>query len=549
MKRVLAVLLPMLLLPLAPAELMPVPCSDWYTYGSVDFPGLITDRLDYSPGEEIRITSEVHNLNPIPLVGDVRAKVVRYTDDGNDYVLDEFFMAEDVALAPNGTQGLRGSWEIPAGLESGDYKIALFFITADSFNMGGVSFLNRVYGGITTFQISGGSELLYLGTGEMSINGEPHPLNEPIGSAFEQGEAITVEMPVRNVGSPTQAELSYELYEWDDLKEGDLLESSQETVQLDADGSADLAYTTPADLPAGAYLLKIIARGKNDATAKVRLPVGGKSIKLNFAGIESFPVEEGEPVKLFLCASNVAENTIEFSIDEEAPLQGASIQDATLRVALEADGQTVFQDSVSGAAVTAAFVGYETTFTPDRDYQDLTLKVTAGEGSGSSDEAVIAYDFESFIDEMSVDVGTQVVDDKVTVTVRLAPVKGEVELYLVDQSGQAVVDSTLTVDGEVSGTYILPNGAYEVVAVEPSTGARATEEFTVSYTPPPPPKEKEADYTLPILILLVVIIVLGMLLVKKDELKKWLGKRSSGPEGKKGRPKPAGKAPKKEASE
>ncbi len=528
------------LLPLSSAELVSVPCRDWYEFGSVEFTGLAVDRPAYSPGDAVKITALARSNNSFPLVeGSVRAHII-YRDGVEEYIIDEFPLAEDVSMLPNGTVKATGEWQIPEGIKSGEYLAAVHFIVADSFNMAGVSFLRGIYGEVTSFDVEGGDSLVYFDTSSLTINGESVSLHSP-STAYNDSEAVNVRIPIVNEGPAEEVKITYELYSWDDLRGEDLLEAytSEETLQLPAGSSRSLSYTIPASVPSGAYLLRATASsGKNDAILKVRIPVLGRMIKLNFAGLDTFPFTAGEPVKLFLCASNTAEPAVSL-IPINGTEEAGAIQDAELKLSLEADGETIFTDFLRGAALSGAMQGYETEFTPQEVYRRVTLRVEATDEAGNVESYELAYDLDKLFEEVDISLDSSSEPGLVRSEVSLSrgdyPVSGKVNIYVKNSEGAVIsLEQGLAVDGSYSKTFQLEPGTYLLKAVELTgwNSAEAEVEVPEAEEPPPetgeepevpeaeePPPEtgeepEEGGDNLLILILLVVILIALFMYVK-----------------------------------
>ncbi len=530
MKRIAIVLVVFSLLSLSSAELAPVPCEDWYDFGSLEFEAVSLDYPLYYPGETVEIWTAVTNTNPYPIVeGSIRAHVI-YVDGEEEYILDEFYLADDINLLPGEKAEFRGERELPENLKSGDYSVAVYFITSDNFNLAGVSFLREIYGRMTSFKVAGGGDLLHFDTAQLKINGEPQSLHEP-SKLYNEGTAITVDIPLKNEGEATEAAVRYDLYAWDDLREEDLIETKEENLQLASGESKDLRYVLPATTPQGTYSLVITAdSGKNNAIVKIRLPIMGRMIKTNFAGIDSFPLQAGKPVKLFMCVSNAAQKGIDVVTNDELgsedvePTPSGLIKDADLRLSVEADGKMIFSDSLEGASLGGLIEGYETEFTPEDEYKLITLVAEAEDEAGNSERFEIVYDYDKLYKDVDLSMETSVNDQSVDVSLTLEkegkPAPGRVNVYVKDEDGAVInLESDIEVWGDYETSFELSPGEYLIRAMELTTWASAEEEVLVeAYSPIPPalPDEEPAmDYTPFVLILLVVLFALVVFLMKR----------------------------------
>ncbi|MCA9365099.1 MAG: hypothetical protein KC736_04355, partial [Candidatus Moranbacteria bacterium] len=138
-----------------------VDCFDYYHFQSVQF-GIGTDRGVYAPGDVVTFSGSVTNQNIHPIVdGYVFTRISRERTDyqtmGHD-IVDEVFIAEDVALAPLGSSDVSFSWNVPENLPSGDYRADYFFSVGKKFNLSGLPFTNEIVGGSAFFSVENVSD-------------------------------------------------------------------------------------------------------------------------------------------------------------------------------------------------------------------------------------------------------------------------------------------------------------------------------------------------------------------------------------------------------
>ncbi len=375
MKILFALLALLLITHVSSAEIMPTACEDWYVFGSVEM-SVWPQKFDYLPGEMVAFTGTLENTNPFPLTeGRIRMQVFYQERPNVDYMLDEFFISKNIYLKPGESREFGGFWDIPDNAKAGKYLIEAYYVI-DEFNMAGVSFLRGLMGATTTIAVHGGTDLVYMNVSDILVNGEDASLREQ--QLIHEADApINVTVPLVNEGPKTTATVSYMLYSWDDLREDSLQSQETQTVDLGADSSRKLEFETDG-LPPGAYLLKIaIETDKNDNILKLRLPVEGKRVKMNFLGVDNFPIKVGDDVMVFLCASN------------SASYLNSTVTDVSVALLDEA-GNTIFTDSLEASDVTSQPLGYVTSFKADKDYNHLVVSSLLMDESGT-EEADLVY--------------------------------------------------------------------------------------------------------------------------------------------------------------
>jgi len=356
-----------------------VPVEKWYKFGSVSV-GVHTDKVDYIPGKSVYYDGYVMNNNTFPITeGRVRLQIFYHVNNTAEYMVDEFFVAENLYLKPGETKTFGGFWDVPITAKSGEYQFEVYYVI-DQFNMAGVSFLRGFAGDITKFNVVSGSDLLYLDTQNITVNGrniDLHLYQPDIGP----NDSISVLVPLVNEGFETASKISYKLYKWDDTRK-DFLVSEQDNYMVVPENSRTMLNFVSEPLDSSAYLLKIEAEGgKNNNILKLRLPVRGKKVKTNFLGIDKFPIKRGDTINVFTALSSSADYFT--NITAEIKL---SIQDE--------GGNIVFNDSISGEEISWQIVGYETTFKADKKYNKLTLISEITDDAGNVDFVDLVYEAE-----------------------------------------------------------------------------------------------------------------------------------------------------------
>jgi len=379
MKRLLIPLALLFVISLSSAELQPIDCFDYYEMGSVDI-ALNLDKIKYLPSDMMLFEGIVKNSNLYPVTeGSIRVQILYQERLGVEYMLDEFFVGEDIYLEPGESKEFGGVWDVPGNAKAGRYLIEAYYII-DEFNLAGVSFLRGMAGEVTSFKVEGGTDLVYMDVERIRVNEEDVGLRETQPLQLPR-EPITVTVPLVNEGPAVTAKVTYRLYNWDDLTGTSLVAEKSEEIGIPQDSHTTLAYYK-SELPTGSYLLKItVETDKNDNLLKLRIPLAGRRAKLNFLGLDTFPIRKGDEVKIFVCASN--------SADYDLPLF------ADIAVTLvDEEGNEIFADSIKNENVTPLLVGYVTSFKADKDYYMAKLTSDIIDEVGNAEFAELVYERE-----------------------------------------------------------------------------------------------------------------------------------------------------------
>lgn len=343
--------------------------SDHYKFGSVKV-DLSTQRNSYKGGERLVVTGILRNTNDYPVIdGGLHVQIFRRNDAyktkaGSDLVT-EFYAEKNITLNANSNKRLSFSWDIPENITGGRYLVAMDYIIDDQFYLSGSPILEGVYGGVTYFEVTGGrgDEVIFnkedIFVNEEKVYSRDFLVNVP------EGETVSVKYQMNNLSSNEQnIQVVENLYNWDGLRDENLITTNAENVNIDAQGRKDRTAEFN-NLDSGTYLLKISTESEQGVPAilYVRFTVTGDvaPARINFQTLKNFPIKAGETNEIFSSFHSV--------------FYGAS-KDHTVNLALLDDrGNTISETSYSGdiqPGVTAIMEN----FTPNRDYSNVSLKTT-----------------------------------------------------------------------------------------------------------------------------------------------------------------------------
>ncbi len=297
-------------------------CFDYYNFGSVNI-SLATDRTTYeSGGLPAIITGEVKNNNKYPLVGlDIKARLVKNIPSP-DYIraeimtLDEFDIAKNITIKANGIYTIPSyGLNLPLNTPAGDYQILFYAVEQNRFNMSGLSFTNDIIASKVDFTITGKNpEHIYLDQTKITVGGKPHNIMAFVTQHIPDIE-IPVIIPLKNPSNiDKKMTVTYDLYSWDALQQENKISTKSETIMVPAKSSKNLKYILDKGvLPV--YYLTITAQPesqikdksvfKEKTMSNIRFVIIDSSKpRINFTGINSFPLKKGSEATLFTCFHN-----------------------------------------------------------------------------------------------------------------------------------------------------------------------------------------------------------------------------------------------------
>lgn len=361
-----------------------VSCFDYYTFGSVQA-NLSAPVTGTVSGVPITFSGTLENSNPYPIVdGTLYVKIFKSRGSENDGngpdVVDQFFVKDDVVIPANGSIPISFSWDVPSYARTGEYQLATFFTTSRKFNLLGLSFTDDVIGNTVPFRVTGEQRGgVAFDKGEVTVNDEPYYF-----AAFpprtDAASPVEVEALVRNTTNASQtAVVLWTVSQWDAQQRENVVQEETRQVTIPAGGSASVS-TIVRDTKYPVYLVTGTLQWKDTKSViGVRfVRTGLDRTRINFPGVMSFPLVEGQENTLFSCLHNSGESGI---------VEGGRLE-LTLKDVL---GNTIHEHIYSGG-VTGAMMGVASLFTPKETYDYFTLSARLYKDDQLVDEANLIYD-------------------------------------------------------------------------------------------------------------------------------------------------------------
>lgn len=291
----------------ATAELMS--CFDYYQFGST--PVYVSADLSSAvAGAPLALSLRVENQNPYPIVdAAVYIKVMRYGHVRGDKnvnapdVVDFFRATDPISVPAGGAVNLQSVWQVPQDAEEGEYMMVTYVVSAERFNLLGLTFTDDVIGSAFNF----------------------HVVNDVKGAvAFDKDTATVLDLPFRFAAYPPRIppttkdipvgidvvnttaqtvtqEVNWTLYRWDAVRGEQALDHKTEEVTIPAGESVRVTYTATDANHSVYYLLgSLRTAGGSSSLVGIRFVRGDvNEPRLNFVGATAYPAGEGGSV--FAC--------------------------------------------------------------------------------------------------------------------------------------------------------------------------------------------------------------------------------------------------------
>lgn len=360
-----------------------VSCFDYYAFGSVQA-NLTSEVTSSVSGAPITFRGSLVNNNPYPLVdGTLYVKIfkTRTTTDGNGpEVVDQFVAVDNVAIPAKGSIPVSFAWRIPAYAASGEYRLATFFTTSDSFNLLGLTFTDDVVGNMVPFSISGEQEArVAFDRGSFTINGDPYYF-VAFPPHVSARDPVVISATVRNTArTAEEARISWVVYQWDAQKQANSIRTESATVTIPAGGMAPVSISVTDTSHPVYYVVGTVHWKDVKSIVGVRFSRDGlERFRINFPGVMSFPLHAGEANTLFSCLHNTSDTQI--------------LPGGRLELSLTDRAGAPIAEYVYDGEVTSEMMGVASAFTPARAYDYAVLNASLYQNGTLVDSARVIYD-------------------------------------------------------------------------------------------------------------------------------------------------------------
>lgn len=361
-------------------------CFDYYNFGSmqVDLSSEISSTV---PGVPMAFNGKIINNNDYPIVGgSVYVKIFKKQTDldkaysNENFLVDQFLVEENISIQARESKELTFNWTVPKYIGSGEYQLATFFISENKFNLLGLSFTDDVIGNTFDFSIGGeNKKIVEFNKNNVSINEEEYHFAAYPPRIDKEKEVLVKADLVNNTDSVQLVPVKWTLYFWDGQNEKNIIDTTNETILIEAGKTRELGYRITDNKYPVYYL---VAEAKyNDAKSILDIRFVRQDIdriRLNFPAVIKYPLQAGEQNTVFSCLHNSGIGDI------------VKNNKLTLTL-LDEDNKEIHKYEYSGD-VSGAMMGLKDDFTPKDTYSTFTLKADLYTGDELVDSAEMKYE-------------------------------------------------------------------------------------------------------------------------------------------------------------
>jgi hypothetical protein len=331
-----------------------------------------------SLGAEVPFSATITNNNPFPVIdGSLFVRI----EDSSGKIYDRFFVTHTKAIGAGDSITAPFSWKVPAfGLPS-SYVARAYFLSAKQFHLGGVTFVEGLSVGETTFRVIGDNkQYVSFDKSSLVVNGERY--NSRGGAVVGSKDPVSISVSVtHNLAEKKNIPVTWKIYRWDAITEDNLIASFVDTAVL-SPGKAGKATVNFDDNSASSYQI-VGELSSNDAKSIVTARINRQGVSdsmVRLVALSHFPTSSSVPAKIFGCI----DNTLSRSDSDLYPKK-------LVVMATDSSGRTVVSESYEISR--SPIVGFVKTITPSNRYPHLDIRVALLSREGSIEQEVsVTYD-------------------------------------------------------------------------------------------------------------------------------------------------------------
>lgn len=457
----------------------------YYNFGeAVKLQNFQADKAAYNAGEDVMLDFRITGNQIAPIAEGFTRFQVFYNDPSQgEQMIDEFFgetKKGTIYLRKGDIYSSRVKWKIPVSAKPGEYTMKVYFLSDESMNLAGLSFVPFGPPGVpaagTKFTVNsnGNAQYIYFDKEKTWLSGSLYEFST-FNPSLDPDADVSVTTEIANEGTAKQVDVTAEIYEWDDVT-GKAM--SQYTVMKETsvqeNGRQRFVFNV-GRLPAGAYEIRIAAQSAGEkAILKLRFAMPGEKARIIYAGLSDYPLVPGREYTAFICFSNSADRST------------TTVTSGTFD--LSQNLNTVFSDSFDGLEVGGAPTLVKATFTPAETVSDSRAVIKLfNKDKQLVDQVTLSYDYSRFYPaggDFSLSLTPSGTGVSYTVAYKDTngiPLKGSLLVYLVGKDGSvADTHEGISFTGEYSGSFEKAESGSKVIARELTHDLKAEQTMALS---------------------------------------------------------------------
>jgi hypothetical protein len=391
---------PFSLLAAGPALLSPTDAFKWYEFGKVNISATSSNE-NPTAGSVLPLSFSIKNQTKFPITeGTLYVKIYRERENNSkkDYfkevptkeelnqgvmLIDQFFVAENLALDKGGTINLKHDYTIPSDALGGRYKVVSYFQSIKKMNLQGLSFTDDVPGGIYYYQVSNPNQsgTVEFDRGNVNVNGELYDFNSML-KIYGADEEVKVSALISNATNSSQrVSILRSFYSWDGLDEKNNFGNEKDEMVLAPGEKKNLEFSVPKTVHPVTYVM-VDAKWGDNSHSMINIRFARNvdiEARINSIGITEFPLKTGAAANIFVTAHEVKQ-MVDFDsmFDENGEIMqpGHSKNQAKYRIdaTLKDEDQSILQSYFYEGNLSQDVSGYESNFNPAENYNYLVLE-------------------------------------------------------------------------------------------------------------------------------------------------------------------------------
>lgn len=359
-----------------------VDCFEYYTFNSIQTDIISTSTI-FNAKETINFNGFIYNNNPYPVVeGQLYIKIFKKDYEGKNPngpdVVDQFVALEDISISANGVRKISFNWKIPEYIESGNYRIASFFVVDGKFNLLGLNFTDDIVGNTFDFEIVGKDKIVYFDKSSVKINDKKFYFAAFPPQISQEEKAIIETSLVNNTDVDENISVITKIYKWDSMHPSNFVREISNNVFVKSNSSSTLGVEVGEIDSSVFFIIEEMQYKDTKSILNIRFvrPEVDK-IRLNFPSIMEYPIKENSTSTIFSCMHNSGTSQV---------VHGGKLKLEVINKLGSVVGEYIYD-----GAITGSMMAVKSNFFSKKELKDFSIRAQLWQDDKIVDESVLKY--------------------------------------------------------------------------------------------------------------------------------------------------------------
>lgn len=359
-----------------------VDCFEYYTFNSIQTDIISTSTL-FNAKDTINFSGLIYNNNSYPVVdGELYIKIFKKNYTGKNpngpEVVDQFVAIKDISISANGIKEVSFNWKIPEYTESGNYRIASFFVVDGKFNLLGLNFTDDIVGNTFDFEIVGKDKIISFDKSSVKINDKKFYFAAFPPQIPQEEKAVIKTNIVNNTDVDETVSVITKIYKWDSMNPSNFVKENLNNVFVKSNSSSTLEIEVGETDSSVFFIVEEMRYRDTKSILNIRfVRPGVDKLRLNFPSIIDYPIKANSTSTIFSCMHNSGTSQVVYG--------------AKLKLEVINKSGFVVGEYLYDGAITGSMMAVKSNFFSKKELKDFSIRAQLWQNDKIVDESRLYY--------------------------------------------------------------------------------------------------------------------------------------------------------------